>query len=82
MAVSCCEEPTVSDGFCGVTEIEDNGGATLRFVLAVVEPYVAVIEVSPVERPLATPVALMDAIEGTLELQVTNAVRSCVEPLL
>jgi hypothetical protein len=40
------------------------------------------MEVSPVERPCATPVALIEAMEEALELHVTNAVRSWLEPLL
>ena len=40
------------------------------------------IVVVPVETLVATPVALIVATDGELELHVTNAVRSCVPPLV
>jgi hypothetical protein len=82
VAENCRVAPTASEGFPGVIEIDAIGGATDRFVLAVVVPYAAVMEAVPVALPVASPVALIDAIEGALELHVTKAVRSLVPPLV
>jgi hypothetical protein len=38
---------------------------------------VAVIVVEPADTPVATPVALMVATAGTLDVQVTESVMSC-----
>jgi hypothetical protein len=39
----------------------------------------AVIVVVPAETPVATPVGLIVATPGTLDVQVAESVRSCVE---
>src|SRR5438034_6164174 len=47
-------------------------------VLLVMPPEVAVILELPTLRPVATPLALMEATAPLLEFQVTELVRSCV----
>lgn len=68
----------------GETEAVMEGGAavavTVRFADFAIAPKVAVIVVLPVAIPVARPFALTEAMPVFAELQVTDAVTSCVLP--
>ncbi len=80
VAVNCAVVPFEMVVLTGDTAIETNVGAvTVRTaVLLVMPPEVAVIFELPTVRPVATPLALMEATAPLLECQVTELVRSCV----
>lgn len=68
-------------GVSGRIEIESKVGAwTLTAVLPVIESEVAEIESEPRARAAAIPPPLIDATLWFEELQVTEAVMSCVLP--
>ena len=58
------------------------GLVTVRVVLCVTLPSVAVMVVEPAATLVTSPVASMVALEGADELQVTKAVRSRLLPSL
>ena len=63
--------------------IESRFGAVMvRMVDPVIEPDVAEIVVEPWATAVAKPEAAIVALEVVVELQVTVAERSCVDPLL
>ena len=68
------------EGLLGVTAMETRVGAVTvsTAVLLVVLPEIAVMFEVPTPRPVATPLALMEATAPLLEFQVTELVRSCV----
>ena len=55
---------------------------TVRLVDPLIEPKVAWMVVLPAATPVAKPVLLMVATEGTLEVQVAELVRFCLLPSL
>jgi len=78
--VNACVNPLAIEGLLGVTAMETRFGAvTVSWaVLLVMLPEVAVILELPVPAPVATPLALIEATEPSLEFQVTELVRSAV----
>ncbi len=80
MAVNDCVRPLAMEGLLGVTAMETKVGAVTvsTAVLLVMPPEVAVILELPTLKPVATPLALMEATAPLLEFQVTELVRSCV----
>jgi hypothetical protein len=84
VAVNCCVSPTRILGLAGVTATEVRT-ATPTFkeaVLLVKLPKVALMFVEPTARPVARPPALIVATLVFEEAQVTEEVKSCVEPSL
>jgi len=71
----------VIEGFAGVTAIDCSVGVV---TVNVVEPdtaertNLAVIVVVPAATPVARPLALIVAVAGVAEVQLTDAVRFCV----
>src|SRR5271163_3222622 len=83
VAVNCCVAPLVIDGFAGVTAIDCSVAAvTVRSVEPEIDDDVAVIVEVPTPAPLASPAALIVAVEVVPELHVTVPVRFCVVPSL
>jgi hypothetical protein len=84
VAVNCCVVPVGMLIFAGVTLMDTSFGAVTARVTALDEifPSAAVIVVVPVDdevtKPLTPAVLLIVATEVFDELQVTDAVRSCV----
>jgi len=69
------------DGFVGVTAIETGvAGPTVKVVLPVTPPEVALIWEVPWAAPLARPPAVMVAAALFDDAQVAEPVRSCVDP--
>ena len=82
-AVNCCVVPSAMDGVAGVTEIEMRCAATtVKVVLSVNEPTVAVIVVDPAATVAARPELLMVATALDEEFQFTPLTRSALEPSL
>ncbi len=83
MAVKNCSVPLAMVGATGVTLIDTSDAAeTVRVAEPVIAPKAAVIVVAPTLRPVATPVAVIDAMLVTEEAQVTDAETSSFVPLL
>ena len=83
VAVNCCVAPLVIDGFAGVTAIDCNVAAvTVNTVEPLIVPDVAVIVEFPTPAPVASPAALIVAMDVVPEDQVTLDVRFCVVPSL
>jgi hypothetical protein len=83
VAVNCCVPPATTDGFAGVTAIEDNVAAvTVNVVEPVTAPLVALIVVVPAFNAEAKPAALIVAVVVLEDDQVAVLVRFCVEPSL
>ena len=81
VAFRTCVVPLANDGFAGVTAIDTSvAAATVRLVEPVIEPDVAVIEVTPAVTPVASPVLPMVALPCAEELQLTELVRFWVLP--
>jgi hypothetical protein len=83
MAVNCRRVPSAMLGSVGVTVRDTSiGGVTVSVIEADILPDVAVIVVRPiaagVARPLEPAALLMAATAEEEELQLTDAVRSCV----
>ena len=80
VAVNCWVSPAAMVGLAGVTAM-DSSVAVLT--VSVVEPdtlpLAAVIRLVPTFTPVARPAALMVAFAGVPEVQITLAVRFCVE---
>ena len=72
--------PLAIEGLLGVTAMETRVGAvTVNIaVLLVMPPEVAVILELPTPRPVATPLALIEATVPSLEFHVAEPVRSWV----
>jgi hypothetical protein len=82
-AVNCCVVPSAMDGVAGVTEIEMRCAATtVKVVLSVNEPTVAVIVVDPAATVAAKPELLMVATAVDEEFQFTPLTKSALEPSL
>ena len=84
-AVNCCTRPSAAVAPFGVMAIDSSvGGATLRLVVAEIDPVAARIVALPAVRVLANPCApvalLMVATPAAEELQMTIAVTSRVDP--
>ena len=83
VAVNCCVAPLAIDGFAGVTAIDCRVAAvTVRVVDPLIAPDVALIVEFPTPAPVASPAALIVAVEVVPEDQVTVDVRFCVVPSL
>lgn len=83
VTVYCWLMPMPSVSPSGVIEIEVMVGlVTVRVVLCVTLPSVAVMVVEPAATLVTSPVASMVALEGADELQLTKAVRSRLLPSL
>jgi hypothetical protein len=65
----------------GLTAIDVKGGGTVKTVVPLMAPDVALMVVVPKATLVARPPALMVALAGVEELQVTEPVRSWVGPL-
>ena len=83
VALNCCEVPSAILGFTGVTLMETRVTAvTVSDVEPETVPDVAVIEVAPTAWEVADPFELLSllmvATEVSEELQMTDAVRSCM----
>ena len=83
VAVNCCVVPSAMEGFAGVTAIETTTAAvTVKVVLALTEPEVAVIFAKPVPTVVANPcepdALLIVATAVVPELHSTVLVMSCV----
>jgi hypothetical protein len=77
--VSCCVRPLVIKGFAGVTAIDCRVAVvTVSTVEPTTDPNVALIVLVPTASPVARPPALILAVAGVPEAQVTEAVRLCV----
>ena len=69
------------DGFAGVTAIDTRlGGPTVRVMVPVTAPDVALICEVPWATPLARPAAVMVAVAVFDDAQAAVLVRSCVDP--
>jgi hypothetical protein len=67
----------------GATEIEvSTAGVTVNEAEPLTAPEVAVMVVAPWAIPVAIPAGVMVAADTNDEVQTTEAVRSCVLPLL
>ena len=79
VAVNCWEVPMAMLELAGVTAM-DTSVTTVRVVVPVRVPNVAVIVVEPTEKEVANPVLLIVAMFEFDEVQTTEAVRSLEEP--
>jgi hypothetical protein len=83
VAVNCCAAPLVIDGFAGVTAIDCSVAAvTVSTVEPLIAPDVALIVEVPTPAPVASPAALIVAVEVVPDDQVTVEVRFSVVPSL
>ena len=82
VAVSCWVEPEGIEGLVGVMEIEVTAIVTVKVVMPLVPPEVAVMVEEPAVRPDANPPVVMEATERFEEPQVTELVILLVVPLL
>ena len=85
VAVNCCVAPAVTEGDGGATAIETNvttGALTVRSVLPLTVPLVAVMVAVPAATLRAIPVELTVATEVEDELQVEVEETSLVVPSL
>jgi hypothetical protein len=80
VAVNCCVAPFEMVVVPGETAIDSSVGAVTvsTAVLLVMLPDVAVMLELPTPRPVATPLALIEATAALAEFQVAEFVRSCV----
>ena len=80
MAVNDCVRPLAIEGLVGATAMETRAaGLTVSTaVLLVMAPEVAVMLEVPTLRPVATPLALIEATPPFVEFQVAELVRFCV----
>jgi hypothetical protein len=65
----------------GFTAIDVKGGGTVKVVVPLMLPDAALMVVVPKATPVANPPALMLAVAGVVELQVTELVKSWDGPL-
>jgi hypothetical protein len=81
VAVYCRVNPFATDPLAGVTAIDTSAGAvTVMVLVLLIAPCVAVIVDVPTATAVASPVALMAAIEGADDDHVAVAVIFAVEP--
>jgi hypothetical protein len=81
VAVNCCVTPAATTGFAGVTAMEaSTGGSTVSVALPVTPPEAAEIVAVPGAWVVARPLVAMVAAAAFVDVQVTEAVRFCVEP--
>ena len=81
MATNCCVVPLPIDGLAGVTAIDTNTAApTVRVVLPVTTPDVALIWEVPWATPVASPPTVIVATALFDETQVAELVTSSVDP--
>jgi hypothetical protein len=79
VAVNCSVPPAEIDGFTGVTVIETRPVAeTLRDAVPLILPDVAVMVALPLATPVARPEEFTVAMLVAEELQLADAVKSCV----
>jgi hypothetical protein len=80
VAVNCCVFPAATDGFAGVTAIDDSVAAvTVNVVEPTTAPLVALIVEVPTFTAVAKPVALIVALAGVPDAHTTLFVTSWVE---
>jgi hypothetical protein len=80
VAVNCCVFPAGTDGFAGVTAIDDSVAAvTVSVVDPTTLPLVALIVEVPTFTAVAKPAALIVAFAGVPDAHVTMLVKFCVE---
>ena len=84
-AVNCCVVPSATEGFVGVAAIDTSTAAvTVKLVLPLIEPELAVIMAEPVPTLVASPCGfttlLIVATVAVSELHCTVLVTSCVLP--
>jgi hypothetical protein len=80
VAVNCCVAPFATDGFAGVTAMDDKvAEVTVSTVEPVMLPLLAEIEEVPIPTPVAKPVPFIVATEVAAEAHVAVLLRSCVE---
>src|SRR5437660_12474268 len=83
VAVNCCWSPTKTAGLVGETNSAvGTGELTVRRDEALTDPRAAVIDVLPMDVLLAKPAVSIPATAGREDVQVTDCVKSCVEPSL
>jgi hypothetical protein len=81
VAVNCWVVPLGIDGFAGVTPIDTNtAGPTVKVVLPVTPPDVALIWEVPSAAPMARPPALIVATALLEDTQVAELVTSSIDP--
>jgi hypothetical protein len=79
VAVNCCVRPLATEGLAGVTAIDCRVAVvTVNVVEPKIAPDVALIVEVPTAKPEAKPPAVIVAVAGVAELQVTLPVRFCV----
>ena len=84
-AVNCCVVPSATEGFVGVAAIDTSTAAvTVKLVLPLIEPELAVIMAEPVPTLVASPCVFtaltIVATVAVSELHCTVLVTSCVLP--
>jgi hypothetical protein len=80
-ALNCCSVPRAIATAFGSTSMDIRcAGTTVRVVVSLRDPTVAVIVVCPAPAVVATPEPLILTTELEEELQVTPLARSCVDP--
>ena len=81
VAVNCWVSPLATDGSAGITDMETRlAEVIVNVVEPEMSPSVAVIEEVPAPAPVARPPAVMVALPGVPDAQVTEEVRSWVDP--
>ena len=81
VAANCCVVPLAIDGFAGVTAIDTNAaGPTVRLVLPVTTPKVALIWELPWAAPVASPPAATVATALFDETQAAELVTTSIVP--
>lgn len=80
VAVNCSEVPFAIERLGAVTAIDKSVAAvTVKFADPLTAPEVALILLVPAPAAVTNPPAVIVATLAVCELQVTEAVRSCVE---
>jgi hypothetical protein len=83
VAVNCCVDPLLTDGFAGVTAIETKLGAvTVSVVEPLNDPELAVIVLVPCASVFANPALLIVAMVLADDVHVAVEVSCCVLPSL
>ena len=77
--MNCCVRPATMAGVAGVTVIDSSiGPVIVRADVPETEPEVAVMVAEPAETPVARPPDVMEALDVSEEVQVTEEEMSCV----
>ena len=80
VAVNCSKVPFAIERLAAVTAIDTNvAGVTVKLVEPTTAPEIACIVLVPAPAAVTNPPAVIVATPVLCELQVTEAVRSCVE---